>query len=297
MRALLFIALTLSFRPSISAQDHPLTNSDVVRAVERGYSIDEIVPWIKTASVVEFRISPEYTPQLEKLGVPKQIIEAMIRRVTDYESRSDSPLKSVTPIPLPAHPVISAPGSPTMNTYPVISGMDQPLTQQTTVHGASAPATRSESVSQSAEIRATTAAVVIPISNTTRIVPMSCGAAWPVTLQALIRVGFVPLSSDKGGGVLSIRWTKGQSGGAAANHDVRSLTNASHGAITTFDRFRVDDSSVLFTTEHDGACRIQITLALSAWKSSVLQKGWVAVESNGVLESRLLDQIQSGLPK
>jgi hypothetical protein len=83
---LLTVALTLAL--AAFAQQHPLTNADVVHAIEQGSSTDAIIQSIKTARSVDFRISPEYTPQLEKAGVPKEVIDAMIRRVMDDEARS-----------------------------------------------------------------------------------------------------------------------------------------------------------------------------------------------------------------
>src|SRR5207249_1760779 len=70
------------------AQQHPVTNADVVHAMEQGSKTDAIIQWIKTAPSVDFRISPEYTPQLQKAGVPKEIIDAMVRRVMADEARS-----------------------------------------------------------------------------------------------------------------------------------------------------------------------------------------------------------------
>ena len=109
----------------------------------------------------------------------------------------------------------------------------------------------------------------------------SCDQVWPVAIRTLSKSGFVPQSADKAGGLLTLSWRKGSSGGVFADRDVKGLTSASHGALTTFDRFNINTTSAVFTAESQG-CSVEITMALTAWKNSLLQKGWVAIESNGL---------------
>ena len=60
--------------------------------------------------------------------------------------------------------------------------------------------------------------------------------------------------------------------------------------MTSFQRLHIESASVVFTPEGPG-CRVQMNLSYSAWKQSMAQKGWVASESNGRLESEALEKI------
>src|SRR5450756_1729738 len=89
MRTLQLLALGLiSF--SAFAQG-PLTNADIVRMVGQGIPADIIIRTIQTAPVVSLRVSPEFRPDLEKAGVPRTVIDAMLKRVMADESRSSAP--------------------------------------------------------------------------------------------------------------------------------------------------------------------------------------------------------------
>lgn len=107
----LALALTLT----VFGQQHPLTNADVVGLVQQGSSPAAIIKTIKASSAVDFRISPEYLPQLEKAGVPREVIDAMIRRVMEDESRPSGRPPQVqqpkNPVAMKARPVPDTPAS------------------------------------------------------------------------------------------------------------------------------------------------------------------------------------------
>jgi hypothetical protein len=94
MRTLQLLALGLiSF--SALAQG-PLTNADIVRMVGQGIPADTIIRTIQTAPVVSLRVSPEFRPDLEKAGVPRTVIDAMLTRVMADESLSSAPSQQET---------------------------------------------------------------------------------------------------------------------------------------------------------------------------------------------------------
>src|SRR5665811_2410629 len=112
MRTLQLLALGLiSF--SAFAQG-PLTNADIVRMVGQGIPADTIIRTIQTAPVVSLRVSPEFRPDLEKAGVPRIVIDAMLARVMAEESRSVEPSSASQP----SQPTRSAAPSPASQSQP-----------------------------------------------------------------------------------------------------------------------------------------------------------------------------------
>ena len=87
--------LLLSLLAFTAAAQEPLTNTDVVRMVQQQIPAATIIQAIRDAPAVNFRIAPEFQPDLEKAGVPRPVVDAMIRRVMADESRS--PVASARP--------------------------------------------------------------------------------------------------------------------------------------------------------------------------------------------------------
>ena len=123
-----------------------------------------------------------------------------------------------------------------------------------------------------------------------RLFTQSCDAMWAPSLAVFMDKGFDPESSDKAGGVLKLRWSKGNSGWLAANGDVKTLTKARTGLFANYEGFRVDSASAIFVPSGSG-CRLKISLAYAGFLNG-LSKGWFVLESNGRMELGLLKEIQ-----
>jgi hypothetical protein len=81
--AILFFSLACAAQPKV------LTNADVVRMCQQGTAAAAVIQAIKQAPAVEFRISPDYQPDLLKAGVPQPVLDAMIDRVMHDQARSN----------------------------------------------------------------------------------------------------------------------------------------------------------------------------------------------------------------
>lgn len=122
-------------------------------------------------------------------------------------------------------------------------------------------------------------------------IPRSCDVLWSSAVQTLIHFGFEVRSSDKAGGVISLGWRKGASTYGSADLDVRSLTRASYGALTTFSQMELRSATATLASVESHRCKVALSVEFVAWKNSLFQTGWVAIESNGTLEARALEQV------
>src|SRR5689334_13387538 len=72
-----------------------------------------------------------------------------------------------------------------------------------------------------------------------RALDASCDAVWSQLPAVIARRGFMPDSSDRAGGFLKLRYTRGDTGWLKSDKDVKALTAARGGFLTTYDRFRI----------------------------------------------------------
>lgn len=138
-------------------------------------------------------------------------------------------------------------------------------------------------------------APVIAYENT-KAFHSSCADVWAVVPSIVAKRGFMPDSSDRAGGFMKLRWTKGDSVGYIAGKDVKQLTLERGGAITTYGRLRVVGAS-LSLTDSAGSCKAILQVEYNALKSSIAQTGWIAVQSNGFLETLILAEIDAAIKK
>ena|ERR1051326_1955148 len=127
-----------------------------------------------------------------------------------------------------------------------------------------------------------------------RVVPTSCDVAWATAVRVVTNAGFIPQSSDKTGGVLSLKWGKGDIGYPQATREVKAYTKTKPGALTTYMQLRIEPSSMLFAAEGQG-CRVQMNIPYSGYRQGMTGKGFVMLESNGRLESEALAKIAEEL--
>jgi len=65
----------------------------------------------------------------------------------------------------------------------------------------------------------------------------SCDAVWSAVPAMLANRGFMPESSDRAGGFMRLRYTRGDSGFGFAGKDVKGLALERGGGLTTYRRF------------------------------------------------------------
>jgi hypothetical protein len=126
--------------------------------------------------------------------------------------------------------------------------------------------------------------------QTSKTIETTCDAVWPVMLYAVTKNGFTPVLSDRAGGVLKAAFNGKESRYRGAERDMNALTLNQYSRWTLFERFHIQD--VVITVAPSGnACSVSLHAQYAALRNNVLQKGWVALESNGRLEWMMLAEI------
>lgn len=131
---------------------------------------------------------------------------------------------------------------------------------------------------------------------TARTLAAPCDAVWPLALQAFVRSGWNVKTSDRTGGLLMLEWTKGYQAGFArainplvSQHTTAKVSGFSH----QFTFFQIVSASAISAPDQS---RCRYTLAI-VYHGDEIGKDRRVLESNGWLESKLLDEIEAKLPK
>jgi hypothetical protein len=123
----------------------------------------------------------------------------------------------------------------------------------------------------------------------TRLYDRSCNDVWNAALPVLANSRLSPQSSDRASGVITLSTPIGSTYDAAAN-DAYTLTSAPKPRlIASYTVFRINSGSVTITPEGSG-CRALLRFTYSGFISPLVNQ-WFALDSNNVLEERLLNQI------
>jgi hypothetical protein len=127
-----------------------------------------------------------------------------------------------------------------------------------------------------------------------RVFGAPCDAVWPAALQVLIAEGWEVKTSDKAGGLLALRWTKGYRYGnsRAVNPLVSQHTKAPvSGFKHQFTRFEIVSASVIATPAPSG-CRYSVAVTYHGDEITLPTR---ALESNGWFEDKMLNEIETKL--
>lgn len=130
------------------------------------------------------------------------------------------------------------------------------------------------------------------VYENTRELARSCADVWPKIIPATSKRGFMPDTSDRAGGLMKLRYTRGNTGYLKSDKDVKALTTTRIGVLTTFDAFRIIGAAVSLV-DNGTVCQATVQVQYEGWINSIARKGWVALESNGALESAVLDDIDA----
>jgi hypothetical protein len=130
------------------------------------------------------------------------------------------------------------------------------------------------------------------IYSNIREIPASCDAIWGHIVPVVANRGFMPESSDKAGGFMKLRYTRGDGGWLRSDKDVKALTSHRKGLFETYDRFRVAGGAISLVSTGE-KCTATLQLEYQGFRGSGFQKGWFALPSNNSLESRLLDDLEA----
>ena len=131
----------------------------------------------------------------------------------------------------------------------------------------------------------------------TRRLSAGCDAVWSAIVPVVAKRGFMPESSDKAGGFMKLRYTRGASGWLGSDKDVTQLTEHRKGLLETYDRFEISAGSLSLTPDGD-ACRGMLQFEYRGFKKDLFSgAGWYALPSNGHLESGILDELEASIVK
>jgi hypothetical protein len=142
----------------------------------------------------------------------------------------------------------------------------------------------------------------VELLPTSRAFQESCSAVWTPTMQAMVRHDFMPTLSDKETGIASFKYIGTIKSPTSTFGIVGQWTVADikHYAVLphlkrgdwlqTWRILRLDGASVSVLPEGQ-RCRVKLGLDMSAFESNVF-KTWVKVDSNGTIESGILDDLQ-----
>jgi hypothetical protein len=128
-----------------------------------------------------------------------------------------------------------------------------------------------------------------PFANS-KTVSGTCDSVWPAMLSILMKNGFAPELSDRAGGILKARYTRGQSRYGAARRDMNALTLRPLSRWAVVDNFSVQ-SVVATVTPAQSACSVILQVQFAVLRNNLLENGWVLLESNGRLEWMMLAEI------
>lgn len=122
------------------------------------------------------------------------------------------------------------------------------------------------------------------------VIQKTCDSVWPTMVSTIAKNGFTPELSDRAGGILKARFTRGQSLYGAARKDMNALTSNPPSRLAVVERFSVE-SIVATVTSIENACSVTLQVQYAALRNNLAENGWVALESNGRLEWMILAEI------
>ncbi|MGA2597315.1 MAG: hypothetical protein ABSH09_10045, partial [Bryobacteraceae bacterium] len=151
-----------------------------------------------------------------------------------------------------------------------------------------------------------------PVYDNSKIILAACDAVWPAMLTAVTKNGFVPVVSDRAGGIL-----QAQSGITSkyrgAKNDMKALTVNRSNFWTAPEAFMVQGAGVSVVPSGNG-CLTTVQVQYAALKVSFgesmanaiedglttcrlcpsrpLAKNWIRLQSNGRLESMILAETE-----
>ena len=124
-----------------------------------------------------------------------------------------------------------------------------------------------------------------------KTIATDCEVVWPAMLSVMTANGFVPVLSDRAGGVLKANYTRGESLWGGAKKDMNALTFNGFSGWTVVEKFRVQDVVVTIVPAANG-CAVSMHVQFATLVSNLLQKGWSALESSGRLEWMMLAETE-----
>jgi hypothetical protein len=130
----------------------------------------------------------------------------------------------------------------------------------------------------------------VAFSNS-KTIAADCEAVWPAMLSVMTANGFVPVLSDKAGGVLKANYTRGESLWGGAKKDMNALTLNRFSGWTVVEKFRVQDVVGMIAPAANG-CVVSMHVQFATLLNNLLQKGWFALESSGRLEWMMLAETE-----
>lgn len=128
----------------------------------------------------------------------------------------------------------------------------------------------------------------------TRMLAASCDVVWSAIVPVVSKRGFMPESSDRAGGFMKLRYTRGATGFLGSKKEVNSLTEARSVIFNQYERFEISSGSISIVVDGD-SCRAMMQFEYKGYKDGMGGKGWFALPSNGHLESSILDDLHSAV--
>lgn len=122
-----------------------------------------------------------------------------------------------------------------------------------------------------------------------------CGKVWGAALSSVLKRGFTPETSDRAGGVLKLRWARGNSGWLQADRDVKAYTAHKKAILESFGAMRIDGAVITLVEASDTACLVTMTIEYHGHKKTLGGAGWFVLPSNNRLESEVLAAIDAAI--
>jgi len=138
-----------------------------------------------------------------------------------------------------------------------------------------------------------------PTYPNTKTYPVSCDAVWARIVPVIAKNALVPESSDRAGGFMRLRYTRGDQRGSllalTRSMDQVTLKQGRPGGM--YSLFRVNGGT-LTAVDGGGSCTVTVQMEYSGYKNpreSFGDSGWMAFQSNGLLESTILENMALAL--
>jgi hypothetical protein len=127
----------------------------------------------------------------------------------------------------------------------------------------------------------------------TRVLPTSCDVAWPEMLGILNGAGFRLVAKDDAGQIARFMYLQPQLPPFVRTAgEADKLAIAGDGSAQRSGKLRIE-SAVLSLERASEGCEVKVSVSYQA-QSGVWGRNWIAVESSGLLENRVLSELRIG---
>lgn len=124
----------------------------------------------------------------------------------------------------------------------------------------------------------------------TRTINSACDQVWSTATQVLLSKNLTPVTSDRAGGFMKLRWTAGDDTYRTAKEDVAKFTTFHPRWTNPVERFRIGE--VVFTASPaGGSCLTGLRFTYLGYTPVY---GWIDMPTNGAFEDRFLTLIDNG---